>query len=622
MISKSKRRFVLFAFMVLSATAVSGVAAPNWKRLESENFEMFTTASAGKGREILNHFERTRSFFLQISKRSNLDSVPVRIIVLNSKKDWERYRIRENAGAYYAPGLVMDYIIMGDVSEQAKSVATHEFTHLFVERSGMKLPLWLNEGMAELFSVMRPTDKDVKVGAILVGRGLELAITDWMDLSTLFGVDEKSQFYNDKKHTGIFYAQSWLLTHMLFLDESFRHENPAFLNAITSGQDTQEAIGSAFGISLEHLETALKNYYMRERLHSLVFPVELPKKHDKADAVAATPLQQSICEALLLAFVDRKEEALNLLDDLADKHPDNLELAEAQAEVAWHNNEIETGAHHAERALALGSNNPSLKWNYAQFMTQMDVRADKLPALIREIVQQNPANLESLVLLLEVLSARGEYEEVIKEAKSIKRMEPGLATRLFTVLAGSYWMAGDKQESRIALARAKEYAKTPEDDRRCQAIEEFMEQSEYAMRAREELRTAKIRQQPDIFYEESTSAENPAESAYEEPSEAELEEWALRQLTRGAELDKANGFLQALECRGETAVLVAINSDGETLRLLVDDPLKVSIRGIASKSFEFVCGPQKQIPVVMEFIPNNTEDVTGVLRVLRFLETP
>ena len=516
----------------------------------------------------------------------------------------------------------MDYIIMGDISEQAKNVATHEFTHLFVERSGMKLPLWLNEGMAELFSVMRPTNRGVKVGAVLNGRGLELAITDWMDLSTLFRVDEKSPYYNDKKHAGIFYAQSWLLTHMLFLDESFRHENPAFLSAIASGQDSEQAIGDAFGVSLEHLEAALKNYYMRERLHSLVFPVELPKKHDKAEAIPATSLQQSICEALLLAFVDREEEALNLLGDLADDHPDNLELAEAQAEVAWRNNEIETGAHHAERALALGSANPALKWNYAQYLTQMDVHSDQLPALIREVVQQNPANLEPLVLLLEVLSAHGEYEEVIKEAKSIKRMEPGLATRLFTVMAGSYWMAGDEQESRIALARAKEYAKTPEDDRRCQAIEQFMEQSEYAMQAREKPRTVNSRQRPDIALEESTAAENPAESTYEEPSEAELEEWALRQLTRGAELDKTTGFLQALECRGETAILVAINSDGETLRLLVDDPLKVSIQGIASKSFEFVCGPQKQIPVVLEFIPDNMEDVTGVLRVLRFLQAP
>jgi hypothetical protein len=61
---RTARRLAL-TWSLLSAVASAAPADP-WLRIQSANFELFTTAGERAGRDLVRHFEQVREFFLQV----------------------------------------------------------------------------------------------------------------------------------------------------------------------------------------------------------------------------------------------------------------------------------------------------------------------------------------------------------------------------------------------------------------------------------------------------------------------------------------------------------------------------------------------------------------------------
>ena len=123
---------------------------PKWVKLRSANFELFTSAGERAGRRTIQQFERTRDFFRQAMQREVSNSMPVRIVLFRSKKEYLPYRPGEATAAYYLSGPDADLIVL--VAGNESSQAIHEYVHLLVRHSGLRLPVWMNEGLADLYS--------------------------------------------------------------------------------------------------------------------------------------------------------------------------------------------------------------------------------------------------------------------------------------------------------------------------------------------------------------------------------------------------------------------------------------------------------------------------------------
>ena len=68
-----------------------------------------------------------------------------------------------------------------------------------------------------------------------------------LDLPTLTAVDHLSPYYNERGKTGIFYAQSWALIHMLNFAPEYRAGVANFVEMILGGEDAVNAFRQAFG---------------------------------------------------------------------------------------------------------------------------------------------------------------------------------------------------------------------------------------------------------------------------------------------------------------------------------------------------------------------------------------
>jgi tetratricopeptide (TPR) repeat protein len=98
-----------------------------------------------------------------------------------------------------------------------------------------------------------------------------LANSQLLPLSDLFAVTHSSPEYNERDRQGIFYAESWLLTHYLMIGDHAAHR-PAFgqLSALLrQGQLPDQAFTNAFKASEAVMETQLRAYAARPKLESL-----------------------------------------------------------------------------------------------------------------------------------------------------------------------------------------------------------------------------------------------------------------------------------------------------------------------------------------------------------------
>ena len=245
---------------------------------ESANFDLYTDAGEASARTMIRNFERVHSF---LRSRGLGDRARRRV--------WQRsigqgisspYRFNEVAAAYFPTrddaGLHRLDAGSLDLIEHPET-AVHEYTHLMVRQSKKEIPVWLNEGLAELYSNMQPQGKKVLVGSPIGGRLQSLVNDQWIGLDKLTAAGHDSPFYTEKNRAGIFYAESWLLVHMLFLDSDYRPHYHDMAVALEQSGSAPEAFQKAYGKSAAAVEKDLHAYIRRNTVSALVFDVDLPK---------------------------------------------------------------------------------------------------------------------------------------------------------------------------------------------------------------------------------------------------------------------------------------------------------------------------------------------------------
>ena len=311
-----------FRAVIVLTLVVAGLAQaePKWVKLRSANFELLTSAGERAGRRTIQQFERTRSFFQQAMQLEESNSKPVRIVLFRSKKEYSPYRPGEVADAYYLSTRDADLIVL--VAGSELSVAIHEYVHLLVRHSGLRLPLWINEGWRTCTRPWRQVGGRVVVGHVPPARIATLRREKWVPLEQVLLADHDSQHYTEKERAGKFYAESWALTHMLSLSSEYQSKLWEVLEALTAGTSSVAALEAVYGMPIENLQRELRSYVHRDRLSGLVFDIKLEKSAEQPSAEPATGLEVGLLLADLLAGTKKTEAARAMYEKVSSENPE------------------------------------------------------------------------------------------------------------------------------------------------------------------------------------------------------------------------------------------------------------------------------------------------------------
>lgn len=553
--------------------SVPASAADRWTRLSSPNLELYTTAGEKEGRNTILHFERVREFFQQASPVRSQGDLPVRIVQFDTEAQYRPFRPGDHVAAYFTETPERDYIVMGDRASEDFGPATHEYTHLVVRRSGFRVPVWLNEGWAEVFSTLRPMGKDMAVGDLLPERMKALAAEKWMDFDELTAVDTHSAAYHEASRVGIFYAESWALVHMLFLSPEYKDDFGKFVTALNGGKTSREACEVAFGKSSSRVFEDLQTYFVRKKIFGTVFETRLDKREAEVQATAVSNFDARLMLADLTAARGKADEARLEYAKLEAEAPGRADLLESIGNLAFDSHDKATAQTYFERAYAAGNADPRVYYRLAM----LDVEAKMPPSVIIPILERavaaRPDFTDAKLRLGLLKAAARDFAGSVQMLESIPVVTPQMAPSLFCMLALGQIQTGDLSAARQSLESCRKWAKTPEQSQLSGRIGKFVE--------------ARLA---------------PAAGVH-----------------RGEQLTHVTGIARSVECSG----------DGNRLHIFAGDKVVVfDLPGLDAvelpsnprNAASFECGPMRPIGIGVEFAPppSAKETSVGIVRRLDY----
>jgi hypothetical protein len=131
-----------------------------WRSIRTNNLFVVGNTTEEELRQVALWLEFFHGAFAQLASRSVLDySVPTTVIVFKDDASFipfkPLYQGRPvNVAGYFQPGQDMNYIAFSleRGGRAVLSTAFHEYVHMHLRDSIPGAPLWLNEGLAEVYS--------------------------------------------------------------------------------------------------------------------------------------------------------------------------------------------------------------------------------------------------------------------------------------------------------------------------------------------------------------------------------------------------------------------------------------------------------------------------------------
>jgi Flp pilus assembly protein TadD len=588
-----------------TAIAAAGAERDQWLRIDSDHFELLTTAGERTGSELLRYFEQVRSFFVQAFGLNPASPVRARIIAFHSDKEFLPYSPNEVASAFYRHGLGNDYIVMKDASSKNYPIAVHEYTHFLILQSGRTPPLWFNEGLAELYSNLKPVGSQIVVGSVIPSHYQLLLRYNWIPLGELIAVGTGSPLYNEAAHAGLFYAESWALVHMLALNPEYAPGMRVMIEALKTG-DTKAAFQKAYGKSIEQVQDDLITYMRGNHFSAEVFNVQMPAQAGALKVRTGVGFEARMALAELLAASPspaKRAQALAAYAQLAAESPKDWEVEESLGRLSLLERNPAEAAQHFRRAAELGCDHPRMYFDYAGILHSQGKAAEAITALKRAI-ELDSTFQDAQLALGYLLVESGDYQGALDHFVQVKRVEPAQAFQLFQASAYAHYRLNQKDQARLEVAKALSYVRTPAEAASIRQLVDALNKGAEPQPAD----SGSGRADPSGERRSIPSADPP-----KAPPAGAI---GAQQAASRENLAAVEGTLQAVDCLGKPA-LIRVSVNGVAMAFAIADPAAVTVRAATKPTL--TCGPQAPRQIRVEYEPKQ-DVVPGAVGLVRALE--
>lgn len=322
---------------------------------------------------VVGRIELFRHHYGALAGAEAVVSSPIFLYVFRNDREFTPFKpVYEGkpkpVSGYFTRSLEANWMALDAANLRGDNLQTifHEYTHLLLRRNSLFWPLWLEEGMADVYSTFEVADKEVVIGKPPQRRLRMLARQPFLPLRELLEVTHDSPEYNEQEHQGIFYAQSWLLAHYLALGDNPAHRARfrQFTEALRTGQPPLAAITNVFKVSLMQLEAQLKQYYARGQFE----PLRLPAR-GRTNVMTSvwirqmSPAEMAFQLGWLLLQMHRPEDAQAWFELAERLQPGAPYGAEGRGLLAAERGQPTEAIGHLGKAVKAGSRNYSVHYH-------------------------------------------------------------------------------------------------------------------------------------------------------------------------------------------------------------------------------------------------------------------
>jgi Flp pilus assembly protein TadD len=602
----------ILLFALLCAATLS--AQPKWITMQNENFLVYSSANERDTRDLLNSLERVRGFFIQFTGATPAKPVPISVVIFGTEKEYQAYRFNEFAVAYYAGQSDRDFIVVGKLGEQSSQIATHEYTHLVFRHAGYNLPPWLNEGIADLFSTLRPLGGDTEFGNTLLGRLQALTRDSWVPMQTILAADQASPYYNESKKAGNLYNQSWALVHMLATRNEYRFKFWDLLKIVRDGTPSVQALEQLYGVPFAKLESELRSYVRGSSFNKLVVKLKLDGT-EKLKGQSADMFEVREAQAeLLMGLPGKQGEARARFEELTREDAKHNEPWANLGYLAWRDGKVADATENFAKAFELGNRSPRLLLDFSRLALRD--KPESASAALTALLELEPQNFDARLTLANLQVSQRQYTAALATVRAVTSVKTAeQRDRVLYLRAFAAMQSGDLVEAKARAEELKRNSTADEYTSRADNMLRFLNQPQRPAQAPTEPRpiaTAQVEFAPP-------ATENDADLV--RPTLRERESLpATRPATREDMeiiLQDIRGTLVEMNCTTPARFILKTEAGLKSFLILQPDRLIVTGRVGGA---EFACGAQQPASALrLQFtIAPEGSDADGVVRAVHF----
>ena len=402
------RKIIAVAFLVFGTcfswaeTEISPLVHRPWFAARTAHFNIYSCGPTQEVAKVGGRLEQFREAYSLLAGAQAVASPPIVVIAFPDHESMEPFLYLyqgkpANLAAFFHRGSDENFIALYLSGAGANSLEAvfHEYTHLLLRHNALFWPMWLNEGMADIYSTFEPMgDHGVLLGKphpvylhILSERPL-------LPLSALFSVGHDSPDYNERDRQGMFYAESWLLTHYLMLGDN--PSNKARFGQLTAflrlGQTPEQAFTNAFRVTTTQMENQLKKYLDKGHFEPLKLTVTADLRGAQSMAFrAAPPVEVLFRLGDMLMRVDRGDTATAYFEEARKLAPKSPLPYEGLGLLAAQRKQPQEALNHLRDALQRGSASFLAHYAYASERYQL---TSKSPEMFSPVDATTAAEIE------------------------------------------------------------------------------------------------------------------------------------------------------------------------------------------------------------------------------------
>lgn len=242
-----------------------------WFKTRTAHFHIYSCGTPQAVFKLAGRLEQFCKAYGQLAGTQAIDSPPIAVMAFPDHASLTPFLpLYEgqpaNLAAFFMRGSDENLIVLSlpeaDAGDNDMAVIFHEYTHLLFRHNARFWPVWLQEGMAEVYSTFTTKEGAVTIAGPIPPHLELLQQTPLLPLSELFSVKHDSPQYNERSRQGIFYAESWLLAEFLAAGDqpALRARFGQYTVLLRQGENAEEAFTNALRMSLPGMEAQLRRY--------------------------------------------------------------------------------------------------------------------------------------------------------------------------------------------------------------------------------------------------------------------------------------------------------------------------------------------------------------------------
>jgi hypothetical protein len=340
--------------------------AERWVEVLSPHYRFVSSVSEAHTRDIAKRIEVVAGALATVDPRLAPTAERSTVIVFSNRRDarpwfdlvFDQHNTRA-PGVYVSSGGTGTMLLDATGGWASQRTIFHELIHDLLARNGMRLPLWMQEGLAEYFATTTLQNETVRVGAIDRGHLRRLANAKRLRLAEIVALRNAG----DVRESVLVYAASWAM-----VDWLIRRDPVAFAQLLTSldrGVSSEEAIRAAYGVDLASIERSVRAVAISDRVPTRVHGANageiVAREITRNDAIVDL--------AIFLGTLDsRRHEAMAMLARVAESDPCHAGALVAMARLHARDKNFAAAEGLLERALVVAPTDPSVRIAFARVL--------------------------------------------------------------------------------------------------------------------------------------------------------------------------------------------------------------------------------------------------------------